>query len=148
MHDESAQNVLVTANIIHEMIDRGLFRLESIVIPMTLENSLLAMDLHLVDNRMKPGVGDSFPISGFPRRLSDDEALKRASKCNNPRLRTIRELIFESFPTHSQSPAPKISHEKTISPRKTQWAEPLSIRSAYEREQHHLPKPQEDRFCK
>jgi len=80
-HEESAQDIFITAKIIHEMIDRGLFYLESVAIPMTSESSLLSIDLHLTDDRMKPHVRPGFPISGFPRILADGEPLKKSSTC-------------------------------------------------------------------
>lgn len=78
-YDESAVNIYITTHIIREMIDRGLFHLDSIAIPVTSELSLLSMDLHLTDDRTKPHICRGFPISGFPRSLTDEEPLKRTS---------------------------------------------------------------------
>lgn len=83
-HEESAQDIYITARVVHEMTDRGLFHLESIVIPVTSESSLLSIDLHLTDDRMKPHVRPGFPISGFPRSLADGEPLKKATSPPSP----------------------------------------------------------------
>ncbi|KAI8938298.1 hypothetical protein NX059_005951 [Plenodomus lindquistii] len=80
-HEESAQDIYITARVIREMIDRGLFHLGSIAIPVTSESSLLSINLHLTDDRMKPHIHPGFPISGFPRSVADGEPLKRASEC-------------------------------------------------------------------
>ncbi|KAF1996801.1 hypothetical protein P154DRAFT_565860 [Amniculicola lignicola CBS 123094] len=81
---ESAQEILITARIIDDMINRGLFRLDSIAIPVSSESSLLSMDLHLTDDRMKPHICCGFPISGFPRSLADGEHLKRTTTPSSP----------------------------------------------------------------
>lgn len=74
-HDETAVFVQLKPQIIREMTDRGLFCLESIAIPLTSDVSVVSIDLHLFDehsnSRGRPGV----PISGFPRSLSDEDAL-------------------------------------------------------------------------
>ncbi|KAF2134377.1 hypothetical protein P153DRAFT_402048 [Dothidotthia symphoricarpi CBS 119687] len=83
-HNQSAQKIYITAHIVHEMIDRGLFHLDSIVMPVTSEASLLSIDLHLTDDRRKRHVCYGFPISGFPRSLADGEPLKRTASITSP----------------------------------------------------------------
>jgi hypothetical protein len=67
-------------NVLNEMIDFMDFRTETITIPVTSESALIAIDLHLTDDSMKPELQNGFPISGFPRSLGDDEPLKATSK--------------------------------------------------------------------
>jgi hypothetical protein len=59
------------------MIDLGQFNLGSIAIPVTMETSMLSIDLHL---STEAHLSSGCPISGFPRNLSDGEPLKRAGK--------------------------------------------------------------------
>lgn len=73
MRDETSQRVYVTTQIVREMTERGLFHLESIVIPVSTEDAFISVDLHLTGN-------SQYPISGFPRLLADGEPPKKTSE--------------------------------------------------------------------
>jgi hypothetical protein len=80
MHDEASQCIHVTTQTIREMTDRGLFHLDSIVIPVSSEEAVVSIDLHLNDDRAMRRGQSGFPISGFPRLLADGEPLKKTSE--------------------------------------------------------------------
>jgi hypothetical protein len=80
MRDDTAQFISVTTQAIREMSDRGLFRLDSIVIPVSSEDAEVSIVLHLNDDRTLRRGRYGFPISGFPRRLADGESPKGTSK--------------------------------------------------------------------
>jgi len=119
-HEESAQDIFITAKIIHEMIDRGLFYLESVAIPMTSESSLLSIDLHLTDDRMKPHVRPGFPISGFPRILADGEPLKKSTSPPSPNperpmMSTKRQSLREKRQAHTRRSLEQPASDSDIS---------------------------------
>lgn len=106
-HEESAQDIYITARAIYEMNDRGLFHLEYIAIPVTSESSLLSIDLHLTDDSMKPHVRHGFPISGFPRSLADGEPLKKTTSPptpnpERPKMSTKRQSLREKRHAHNR----------------------------------------------
>jgi hypothetical protein len=80
MRDDTTQCIHITTQTIREMKDRGLFDLNSIVIPVTSEDAAISIDLHLTDGRSTRRGQRGLPISGFPRLLADGETLKRTSK--------------------------------------------------------------------
>jgi hypothetical protein len=80
MRDDTSQCIDITTQTIREMSDRGLFHLNSIVIPVTSEEAVVSIDLHLTDDRTMWRGKSGFPISGFPRLLADGEPLKMTSK--------------------------------------------------------------------
>jgi hypothetical protein len=80
MHDDASQCIPITTQTIREMIDRGLFHLESIVIPVTTEEAVVMIDLHLNDDRATRRGRSGIPISGFPRLLADGEPLKKTGE--------------------------------------------------------------------
>lgn len=80
MRVEGAQSIPVTRHTIRDMTERGLFRLDSIVIPVASESAAVSIDLHLTDHRTTRYGQSGFPISGFPRLLADGEPLKRTSE--------------------------------------------------------------------
>lgn len=113
--NQSAQKVHIKVHVIHEMIDRGLFNLESIVIPVTSEASLLSMDLHLVNDRCS-----GFPISGFPRSLADGEPLKRATSPaspnpERPKMSNKRQSLREKRSAHDRDSLDRRSSDSTVS---------------------------------
>jgi hypothetical protein len=69
MSDES-ERIYVTRQIVREMTERGLFHLDSVMIPMSNEESFISIDLHLTGNTR-------YPISGFPRLLADGDVLRK-----------------------------------------------------------------------
>jgi hypothetical protein len=80
MRDDASQCIHVTTQTIREMTDRGLFHLDSIVIPVTSDEAVVSIDLHLTDDRTMRRGKSGVPISGFPRLLADGETLKRTSE--------------------------------------------------------------------
>jgi hypothetical protein len=80
MHDDASQYIHVTTQTIREMTERGLFHLDSIVIPVTSEDAVVSMELHLTEDRTMRRGRSGMPISGFPRLLADGEPLKRTSE--------------------------------------------------------------------
>jgi hypothetical protein len=90
MRDDASQCIYVTTQTIRDMTDRGLFHLESIVIPVVSEESVVLIDLHLNDDRVPRRGRSGFPISGFPRLLAEGDTLKRTSEYefSMPRLHT------------------------------------------------------------
>ena len=74
--------IQLTSQIIREITDRGLFCLDSIAMPLTSDASVIAIDLYLFEDRSSSHRRSGFPISGFPRTLSDGDSLslKRTSK--------------------------------------------------------------------
>lgn len=76
MCDAASQCIHVTTQNIREMTERGLFCLDSIVIPVTSEEAVVTIDLHLTDDRARHSQS-GLPISGFPRVLVDAEPLKK-----------------------------------------------------------------------
>lgn len=110
---ETAQNIYITPKIISEMIDIGLFNLGSVAIPVSSHSALLAIDIHLTNDKTRPHLCCGFPISGFPRTLADGEALKRASKyypCK-PNRPYPPELTENQPPHPSQNPSAPKWHE-------------------------------------
>jgi two-component SAPR family response regulator len=80
MHDEKSQCIYVTSQIIRDMTERGLFFLDSIVIPVTSEGAEVSIDLHLNVNCTTQQASSGLPISGFPRLLADGEPMKKTRK--------------------------------------------------------------------
>ncbi|KAF2012508.1 hypothetical protein BU24DRAFT_442957 [Aaosphaeria arxii CBS 175.79] len=80
---ESAQTVCITAEIIRDMIERSIFRMESIAIPMTTETAILSMNMYLVNERE---ASSGYSISGFPRSVTDEESLRRQPTPSSPNL--------------------------------------------------------------
>ncbi|KAJ8114147.1 hypothetical protein OPT61_g3904 [Boeremia exigua] len=76
--DETSQCIEFTTETIHKMTDRGLFHLDSVVIPVTSEEAVVSIDLQLTNNRGLRRDQTGHPISGFPRILADGELLKKA----------------------------------------------------------------------
>lgn len=72
MRDES-DRIFITTGIVREMTERGLFHLDSVIIPVLNEESFISIDLYLTGN-------NKYPISGFPRVLADGDVLKRQRK--------------------------------------------------------------------
>ncbi|EUC48828.1 hypothetical protein COCMIDRAFT_2285 [Bipolaris oryzae ATCC 44560] len=70
---EHTQEIELSRNVLEDMVDTRLFDLGPIVIPVTSESALLAIDLHLTDDHMQPTLSTGFPISGFPRNLTEGE---------------------------------------------------------------------------
>lgn len=80
MRDDASQCIYITTQTIRDMTDRGLFHLESIVIPVALEESVVLIDLHLNDDRFPQRGRSGFPISGFPRLLAEGDILRKTSE--------------------------------------------------------------------
>ncbi|CAN9312297.1 unnamed protein product [Alternaria alternata] len=83
MRDESSQCIQVETQTIRDMTERGLFRLDSVVIPVTSEGAEVSIDLHLTDDRTRHGQR-GLPISGFPRHLADGEPIKKTTSLSTP----------------------------------------------------------------
>lgn len=80
MRDDTSQCIHVTTQTIRDMTDRGLFHLNSIVIPVSSEEAVVSINLHLTYDRTMRRGQSGLPISGFPRFLADGESLKRTSE--------------------------------------------------------------------
>ncbi|KAF2462522.1 FabD/lysophospholipase-like protein [Lindgomyces ingoldianus] len=72
-HGERTQYIYLIREIIRMMTETASFDVGSIVIPVSQQTALVAIDLHLIDEKKSSGI----PISGFPRSLAEGEPLKR-----------------------------------------------------------------------
>lgn len=79
-YEEHAQDIRFDRNVLEDMIEILDFRIKPITVPVSSENALVSMDLHLSDNSLNPELRNGFPISGFPRGLADEEPLKKHCK--------------------------------------------------------------------
>lgn len=77
---EHTQDIELSRKVLEDMVDSRSFNLGAIVIPVASDPALLSIDLHLIDDRKQPKFSTSFPISGFPRNLTEGEAVKQTSK--------------------------------------------------------------------
>lgn len=76
-YSERANNIVLTREIIRTMTETSYFDIGTIVIPVPQQASIIAIDLHLTNDKKKPHPFNGFPISGFPRSLANGEPLKR-----------------------------------------------------------------------
>ncbi|XP_014554875.1 hypothetical protein COCVIDRAFT_39346 [Bipolaris victoriae FI3] len=84
---EHTQDIELSRKVLEDMVDSRSFNLGAIVIPVTSDPALLSIDLHLIDDRKQPKFSTSFPISGFPRNLTEGEAVKQTT--SPPMLDTV-----------------------------------------------------------
>ena len=75
MHEETAQCIIISPEIIEKMTKFGYFDIGSIVIPISQQMGFVSIELHLTDNQRI-----TYPISGFPRTLANEAPLKRTSE--------------------------------------------------------------------
>jgi hypothetical protein len=124
MCDEAAQYIHITQQIIREMTDRGLFYLESIVIPVTSEKAIVTIHLHLNDERVIQRSQSGFPISGFPRVLADGELLKKICKYTTSSTTFLQKLKGVSFPSNTdKTGATQNLKQTSVSSRKAKGAQ-------------------------
>ncbi|KAF2441827.1 hypothetical protein P171DRAFT_418623 [Karstenula rhodostoma CBS 690.94] len=119
-HDESVHSIPITAQAIRDMIERGRFDLGKLAIPVTSEMSIVSIDLHLTDDKARYFVRSGFPISGFPRSLSDGDVLKRipsdtASMPERPRMASKRQSLREKRHNNSRISLDRPSSDSNIS---------------------------------
>lgn len=103
---EHTQDIELSRKVLKDVVDSRLFGLGSIVIPVTSDSVLLAIDFHPIDDRMQPTLSAGFPISGFPSNLTEGEAVKQTSKTAclpSPDQRSVSNLTKTS-PTALASP--------------------------------------------
>lgn len=89
-HSEKTEHIVLTREIIRTMTETSYFDIGTIVIPVTQQASIIAIDLYLTNDKKRPYLSNNFPISGFPRSLADGEPLKKtreSSPSHNPRKR-------------------------------------------------------------
>lgn len=95
------------------MTERGLFHLESIVIPVTSEEAIVTIHLHLKDERVIRRSQSGFAISGFPRVLADGELLKKIRKYTTSSTTLLQKLKDSaSHPTSPKPERPKIFNKR------------------------------------
>ena len=75
-----AQDINVTPQTIQKMIEFGVFKLDPIVILVSMHKGIISIDFHLSSDATKPYPLARFPISGFPRTIVDGDTLRRGSK--------------------------------------------------------------------
>ncbi|KAF9738488.1 hypothetical protein PMIN01_03771 [Paraphaeosphaeria minitans] len=119
-HDESAHNIPITAQAIRDMIERGRFDLGKLAIPVTSETSIVAIDLHLTDDKARYFVKSGFPISGFPRSLADGDVLKRipsdtSSILERPSMASKRQSLREKRHNRNRISLDRPSSDSNIS---------------------------------
>jgi hypothetical protein len=91
--EDGALKVVISREIISAMVEFGFFDVGSIAIPISSQAGLVAIDLHLTNDRNKPRAGLGCPISGFPRNLTDMEPLKKTSKSTSNPISTMANVV-------------------------------------------------------
>jgi hypothetical protein len=115
MRDEAAQYIHITQVNIREMTERGLLHLESIVIPVTSEEAIVTIHLHLNNEQAILRSQSGFAISGFPRVLADGEHLKKIRKYTTSSTTFLQKL--KTLASHPISPKPE--RPKTFNKRRS-----------------------------
>ncbi|KAF2188984.1 hypothetical protein K469DRAFT_684250 [Zopfia rhizophila CBS 207.26] len=118
-HEKVAQKIHISPEIIKNMTEFGYFDIGSIVIPVSLQMGFVSMDLYLRNDTKGP-----HPISGFPRRLADEESLKRASMViasppylpwpdsERPKMAQKRQSLRQKRNTRHRLSHERFSHER------------------------------------
>lgn len=113
MCDEAAQHIYITQENIREMTERGLFHLQSIVIPVTSEKAIVTIHLHLKDEQVIRRSQSGFAISGFPRELADGELLKKIRKYTTSLTTFLEKLTaLASHPTLPKPERPRLFNKR------------------------------------